>query len=188
MEKINVYQFQQTIAQRQHVSVAWLQQDFRLPYSQARKCLQWLQDAGWVGETEGGTQFPVLRENLQLRYMRRDEVDVLIRRYSRDCSNVFAAIMKSNGCGATLEEIEHFVRDPKDTAVALSFLLGQKMIFYYRQRFYSCISRKSVEILASMLFDRRHLDRAPRSKLTESQMEELRQCMEPLFVTEETEE
>ena len=66
MEKINVYQFQQTIAQRQYVSVAWLQQDFRLPYAQARKCLQWLQDAGWVGETEGGTQFPVLQENLQL--------------------------------------------------------------------------------------------------------------------------
>lgn len=188
MEKINVYQFQQHIAQQQTVSVAWLQQTFDLPYSQARRGLQWLQDAGWVGETEGGTQFPVLRENLQLRYLRRDEVDVLIQRYSKDCSGVFTAIMKSNGCGATLEEIERYVRDPKEAAVALSFLLGQKLIYYYRQRFYSCISRKSVEILASMLFDRRHLDRAPRSKLTESQMEELRQCMEPLFVTEETEE
>ena len=180
---MNAFQIQQTLEGVTYVSVPWIQNTYGLAYSRAKEFLAQLHLRGWVGKNPQGNRYPVLKENLRLRFLERSEVDDLILNISDDCG--CALKLLKNGKCVTFKEMVEEVTDEEDTIKAIGILETNKLIYKVEDVYFSCVSDKTLEILETVgRSKRRGFGRSEVSLNLEKRLQ-LREMFDILFEDDE---
>ena len=74
MCNINAYLIQERFKQLKNVTIPWIQKEYNLSYKEAKEFLTLLQRRGWVKTSPVGIKYPILKNNLNLRKIVREEV------------------------------------------------------------------------------------------------------------------
>lgn len=180
MDKINALTMQQTLRERESVSVPWLQQTFGLSYREAKEMAENLAYRGWIGEKPAGVFFPVIPENLKLRPLERKELDTLFSVYSGDCNTAMAVLQEKGSQGASFAELSKRVRSDADTDMAMTILTGIGLAYEYKEIYFSCIPANGFCILEEMLEMRRRESRR-RAPDPAGLTDEIREALDRIF-------
>lgn len=150
MSKMNAYLLQENIRLRGYVTVPWLQTEYKLKYGDARNIVELMVQRGWIAPEAIGIKYFVLKENLNLRKLRREEVGGLVADVTTDSSAALLCIKNADGAGATLSEIESAVQGEDDTQAALKILHEHNLISFSNDRYFSNVSRETIDIIADV--------------------------------------
>lgn len=181
MECVNAYLIQEKIRNQRYVTVPWIQKEYGLGYKEAVEFLRLLKNRGWVAPLPVGVQFPVVKGNLCLRKLARNEVDGLIEDITVDCVTALECIQKKEG-GASYQDVHSAVRGDDDTDDALKILKEHQLIHRINELYFTTVSRKTVEILAAVVQGKRRSIAARRATGKAEDIGALRRLFDPLFV------
>lgn len=177
--QMNAYQIQQLLVGLDYVSIPWIQTTFSLLYSQAKEVLARLQRRGWVGKTVQGNRYLVRKENLKLRYIRRDEVNSLIEDINSDITAALQCMQENDG--ADYDELENAVNGKEDTDKAIKIMKDHGLAYEVDGLYFSCVSKKTVQTLAAVASTKRHSGLRFRRGENQDIQQEMKDLFDELF-------
>ncbi len=183
MHSANIFTIQKKLAAQSAVSIPWIQNEYGLSYSEAKAFLRRLAYRGWVKDEADGISYPIIKENLKLRAIRRDEVDKLIDVITPNCHSALACIGKNGAANMRLIELNVSGIDD-DAEIEIKTLLENDLIYEYGGKYYSCVSKKVISVLGEMTRRTRLMIRS-RTIHDEESREELKRLFDPLFDEDE---
>ena len=146
MSTINIYLIQEKIKLMPYITVPWLQAEYNMDYINAKELMDFLVRRGWVEEQPVGIKYFVIKNNLCLRRLVREEVAGLVEDITSDFSAALFCIKNSNGEGATFSEIEIAVQGEDDAEKAIMLLEKHRLIQLVNNRYFSTVSRETIVI------------------------------------------
>lgn len=177
----NIFELQNILRQMEDVSTPWLQQELSLTYTEAKEMLTQLMLRGWVSKAVQGNRHKVLKENLNLRKIRRSEAQGLYENITADWIAAINCIQKKSS-GATLGEIRAAVREEEQVEQTVDALLNYGLIYCVDALYFSRIRKNDASALYQLQQVRRRSG-ARRSFLDEDddEDEELENQLQEFF-------
>ena len=147
MARINAMAIQENLRGRDLITVPWLQREYELDYSEAKEVMRRLIRWGWVESTPQGIWYSVDEGNLLLRSLQRSEVDPLLEVLDGDCTCALRFIQEHATEGAEFGDISDAVHGDDDAQTALQTLTERKLVYKANERYFPCVSLKTVKVL-----------------------------------------
>ncbi len=182
MTKVNAYTIQEKIRKESYISVPWIQRKFALSYKDAVNFLNLLIKRGWIAGEAEGIRYAVHEENLKLRKIRRDEIDIIIADITLDCIPGLLCILRHVADGATYEEMREAIRGEEDTEKTIGILRKNNLIYEFDGVYFSCISNKTFKVLVDVVKHKREIGESQCERPDE--VEKMRKLFDPLFSEE----
>jgi len=168
---VNAMIIQENIKKMEFISIPWIQIEYDLSYKQAKEFFNQLLLRGWAEEVPEGNLYRLNHENMKLREITANEVDVLFEDFDTDCSNALETI-NEKVC-ATSVDILKSVRGEDDTNKALEKLSKNNLIYVFNGKYFSCVSSQTVKVLSNIArekrlkeMDERHGNKSARTEET----------------------
>ena len=185
MDKLNALKIQEILKKKTCVSIPWIQKTFSFDYKDAKEFLRLLIKRGWVESRSRGVEFAVLKENLRLRKLDCDEVDLLIEDITTDCVSALRCMEGDpEEIGATFSDIEADVHGTDDTHAAIKVLTGHRLIYKAGDCYYPAVSKQTVRVLDQVANAKRHTELRRRITGKEDFNKSLREFFDVLFEDE----
>ena len=181
MNSVCALDVQDTLKGESFISIPWIQLKYELGYPQARRFLEQLIIRGWIEKLPIGVQYAVKKENLLLRKIKRTEIDKIIEDITYDCMYVIEAVQKRSSQGVSFSELSHVVRGEDAAKEALKILTELNLIYYYDERFFSCVSRVTNEVLSNVVKMKRSNELSKRITGKKDDVEKTAKLFDPLF-------
>lgn len=160
MEKFNIYNIHNRILQQDSVSVPWIQKEYGLSFDEALSFLEQLKYRGWIGEGASGISYKVLRENMKLRKIRREEVDILYEKIEDRLVTALNHIINKDG--ATVGSMKLALFDSGEEEEVLNILQILQLVYQYNDCYFSCVSQRTAEVLQRVCRAKRENERKSR--------------------------
>lgn len=187
MCEINAYLIQERLKNVDFVSVPWIQKEYELKYREAKEFLECLQERYWVSHIPmpDGGRYKVFHENLRLRKITRDEVDVLIDSLMPECIEVLDHIRKRFVQGWRSEELEGYYHNCDGVAECVfEILADHEIVFKFNERWFTIVSNKTLEVLLKVTILKDEREYYESDSRAQALMEDLRKEFDVLFEEE----
>lgn len=181
MNKINAYTIQEKIRNMEFLNVAWIQNEYKLTYKEAKEFLDILIKRQWVMPFMDGACFCVIKSNLCLRKIGRDEIDALIEDLSYECISVFTCLQSKSANRALYSEISATIHNDYEAKCALKTLEKHKLVHAVDKMYYATISDQTIEVLRSMVMGKRTLLAKIKAGATDEAVAEEKSRIKGLF-------
>ena len=145
---VNAYLIQETIRQKEYVTVPWVQRTYGLDYKDAVNFITLLQRRGWVESTPRGIRHPVKKGCFFLRKIARNEVDGLIEDITLDCVAALTCIQKKVAG----------VQGVSDTEEAVKILNEHNLIYLVNDLYFVTVSQETVSVLSQVVNRKRRME------------------------------
>ncbi len=151
MKELNAYTIQERIRKQDFVSILWIQTEFGLNYKEAKGFLAQFQKRGWVSKNSENFLYEVQKENCRLRFITKIEVETLYEMISSRSVKALQCMQERDGAGEmAMRRITH------DDDEVLELLQELDLCYFYDGLYFSCVSKKTVDVLEKMVEYKRH--------------------------------
>ena len=151
MNKIDAYIIQQELKKIDFVSVPWIQMTYNLDYRLAKMFLNCLISNEWIGKVADGNKYPVLKDNLCLRKISKFEVEMLCKENTLSSVRVLKTIRNKPGITESMMLTEMRGESEEKLRKAIEILMKHRLVYACDDRYYVCISKKTIDVLAEVV-------------------------------------
>lgn len=151
MKELNGLIIQKSLKKVDNVTIPWIQQEFDLYYSEAKNFIRILIEKEWVEDSPELYDYPVIKDNLQLRKIAKKEINSLIKDITRDCISMFLLLQGRDDEGATERDLIMSVFDYDSATDTLDVLTKHRLIHLIGDRYYLSVSEKTIHVLSMVV-------------------------------------
>ncbi len=171
MKTLNAYEVQEKIRERGGASVLWIQDEFDVNYREALNFIDDIIRRGWIEKETSTMEYKAKPENMCLRYLKEEDVDLILR-IANDNTAKTAAIAVRNE-GATLGEIEDELDDDYEAEEAVDSLCLRNMAYEYEGRVFFALPSE-ISLIFTMISRAKTMKFRRGNELSEEEEEEFR--------------